>query len=57
MKTTKVLALILVLSMTATMLAGCNLFPCSKHADANGDSLCDNCGERLQDNISSNIKK
>lgn len=49
MTTIKVLALILVLSMMATMLAGCNLFPCSKHADANGDSLCDNCGERLQE--------
>ena len=53
----KIISLILVILMLSTMmLTSCdflsNFFPtdqCKEHIDGNGDLLCDNCGEKLED--------
>ena len=53
----KIISLILVILMLSTMmLTSCdflsNLLPtdqCKEHIDGNGDLLCDNCGEKLED--------
>ncbi|MBQ8414087.1 MAG: hypothetical protein IJX58_02450 [Clostridia bacterium] len=52
MKSTKILALILVVVMCVSMLASCGLFgkkKCDGHVDANDDGKCDKCDENYQD--------
>ena len=46
MKSTKILALVLVVMMCVTMLASCGIFgkKCDGHVDANDDLKCDKCG-------------
>ncbi len=50
MKSTKILALILVVAMCFTMLASCGLFgnKCD-HVDADDNGKCDKCGENYDD--------
>ena len=51
MKSTKILALLLVAVMCFGMLASCNLLPGNKcdHADKNDDLKCDKCGADFDD--------
>ena len=49
MKSTKILALILVVAMCFTMLASCGLFGKCDHVDADDNGKCDKCGENYED--------
>ena len=48
MKNTKLLILLLALAMVVTVFAGCDYIPCFKHFDLNGDTLCDLCGNAVE---------
>ena len=51
MKSTKILALLLVVVMCVSMLASCFLFPkkCDGHVDADDNGKCDKCGADYDD--------
>ena len=49
MKSTKILALLLVVVMCLSMFASCGLFNKCDHVDANDDAKCDKCGADFED--------
>ena len=49
MKSTKILALLLVVVMCLSMFASCGLFKKCDHVDANDDMKCDKCGADYDD--------
>ncbi len=52
MKSTKIIALLLVVVMCFGMLASCNWFnKCDGHVDANNDGKCDKCGEAYDNGV------
>ena len=59
MKSTKILALLLVVVMCFSMLASCDLFPkkCPGHLDADDNGKCDNCGADFEDGDEGAIKE
>ena len=53
MKSTKIIALLLVVMMCTSVLASCFLFPkeCDGHVDANNDGKCDKCSEPFDNGV------